>query len=91
MKSNEIDYQVCIIVITEQDIHGKMLCIDTRLQSLKGTFEQQWMFQAIFQAITELCQVTGYSNYIFTMFNINLNVSSWIEIHLGSALFKNTQ
>lgn len=49
MKRNEIDYQVCIIVITEQDIHGKMLCIDTRLQSLKETFEQQWMFQAIFK------------------------------------------
>lgn len=78
MRRNEIDYQVCIIVITEQDIHGKMLCIDTRLQSLKGTFEQQWTLN-LFQAITELCQVTGYSNYIFTMFNINLNVSFFLD------------
>lgn len=78
MERNEIDYQVCIIVITEQDIHGKMLCIYTRLQSLKGTFEQQWMLN-LFQAITELCQVTGYTNYIFTMFNINLNVSFFLD------------
>lgn len=78
MKRKEIEYQVCIMVITEQDIHGKMLCIDTRLQSSKGTFEQQTMLN-LFQAITELGQVTGYSNYIFTMFNINLNVSFFLD------------
>lgn len=78
MKRKEIEYQVCIMVITEQDIHGKMFCIDTRLQSSKGTFEQQTMLN-LFQAITELGQVTGYSNYIFTMFNINLNVSFFLD------------
>lgn len=78
MKRKEIEYQVCIMLITEQDIHGKILCIDTRLQSLKGTFEPQWMLN-LFQEITELCQVIRFSNYIFTIFNINLNVSFLLD------------